>query len=335
MNRPLLYIFIMLGLLFGVTLAGLKLGTFNTDFPTVWNALFSFDPENPAHFAVLHLRLPRLLLAICVGGSLAFCGYLMQAMVNNALADPYILGTASGASFGASFCFFAFTNLTVFGIYLPPFAALVGSFVVTIVVVALGTRSGQLIPSQMLLAGIALTSLIGALTSLITFLSSSEGKLKSVIFWAMGGFEKASWESLPYPAVALVLAVVVFLFMEKRLNVLLLGPERAKMLGVNVAQTRWIILLTVSVVTGFAVALSGPVGFVGLIIPHVTRGLLGITGKMNLLFCALTGGLFMLICDLLSRIVFPPAGLPVGVVTSLFGVPFFVYLLLKKNYKFS
>ena len=140
---------------------------------------------------------------------------------------------------------------------------------------------------------------------------------------------------MPYPVVALLLAVVVFIFLQKRLNVLLLGPDRAQMLGVPVGQTRWIILLTVSVVTGFAVALSGPVGFVGLIIPHVTRSLLGITGKWNLIFCALTGGLFMLLCDLLARIVYPPAGLPVGVVTSFFGVPFFVYLLLKKNYKFS
>lgn len=316
-------------------IAGLQLGSFSTDFPTVWQAVFNYNPEDPTHYAILNLRLPRLLLAFCVGGSLAFCGYLMQAMVNNALADPYILGTASGASFGASFCFFALTNLTVFGIYLPPFAALLGSFIVTLVVVALGTRQGQLIPSQMLLAGIALTSLIGALTASITFLSDSESKLKSVVFWALGGFEKASWELLPYPAVALGLAVFIFLFLEKRLNVLLLGPDRARMLGVNVGQTRWIILCTVSVVTGFAVALSGPVGFVGLIVPHVTRGILGMVGKMNLVFCALTGGLFMLICDLLSRIIYPPAGLPVGVVTSFFGVPFFVYLLLKKNYKFS
>lgn len=335
MNRPLLYIFIMLLLTVGVTIAGLKLGSFSTDFPTVWNAIWHYNPEDPVHFAIINLRMPRLLLAICVGASLSFCGYLMQAMVNNALADPYILGTAAGASFGASFCFFALTNLTLYGIYLPPFAALVGSFTVTLLVVMLGSRRGQLIPSQMLLAGIALTSLIGAFTSLFTFLSDSESKLRSVIFWAMGGFEKANWEYLPYPVVALLLAVVVFIFLQKRLNVLLLGPDRAQMLGVPVGQTRWIILLTVSVVTGFAVALSGPVGFVGLIIPHVTRSLLGITGKWNLIFCALTGGLFMLLCDLLARIVYPPAGLPVGVVTSFFGVPFFVYLLLKKNYKFS
>ena len=173
MNRPLFYILIILFLTFGVLLAGLKLGSFFTDFDTVWNAVFNYNPEDPAQFAVVNLRLPRLLLAICVGASLSFCGYLMQAMVNNALADPYILGTASGASFGASFCFFALTNLTVFGIYLPPFAALLGSFAVTLIVVALGTRQGQLIPSQMLLAGIALTSLIGALTASFTFLSDS------------------------------------------------------------------------------------------------------------------------------------------------------------------
>jgi iron complex transport system permease protein len=333
--RPVVFISLALLLLLGIILAGLQLGSFSTDSATVFDAFFNYDPENSAHFAIINLRLPRLLLALCVGGSLAFSGYLMQAMVNNALADPYILGTASGASFGASFCFFALTDLSLFGIYLPPFAALAGAFTVTLIVVALGSQRGQLIPSQMLLAGIAITSLVGACTALFTFLSDSEGKLKSVVFWAMGGFEKASWEYLPYPAVALASAVFVFAFLQKRLNILLLGPDRARMLGVEVGQTRWIILVTVSVVTGFAVALSGPVGFVGLIIPHLTRSILGVTGKLNLIFCAITGAVFMLCCDLLSRVVYPPAGLPVGVVTSFFGVPFFVYLLLKKNYKFN
>jgi iron complex transport system permease protein len=318
-----------------LVLAGLLIGSFYTDLPTVFEAIFHYKPEDPTHFSIINLRLPRLLLALCVGGSLAFSGYLMQAMVNNALADPYILGTASGASFGASFCFFAFTDLTLFGLYLPPFAALAGAFLVTMLVVALGSQKGQLIPSQMLLAGIAITSLVGAFTSLLTFLSESEGKLKSVVFWAMGGFEKAGWDYLPYPAVALLLAVFVFMFLQKRLNILLLGPERARMLGVEVGQTRWLILLTVSVVTGFAVALSGPVGFVGLIMPHFTRGVLGVTGKYNLVFCAVAGAGFMLLCDLLSRLLYPPAGFPVGVITSFFGVPFFVYLLLKKNYKFN
>jgi iron complex transport system permease protein len=314
---------------------GLQVGTFEADLGTISNAFFHYDPDNTTHYAIVHLRLPRLLLALVVGASLAFCGYLMQAMVNNGLADPYLLGTASGASLGAVIVFFGFVEMTIAGIYMPPVFALMGAFVVTLVVVMLGYRKRQLIPAQLLLAGIAISSLVTAMVGLLTFLSDSEGKLRSVIFWSMGSFERASWTMLPYPATALGVALFLFAFMQKQLNILLLGADRAQALGVQVVQTRWAILATVSIVTGFAVATSGPIGFVGLIIPHVTRGLMGATGKANLLFCAFIGAFFMLLCDLLSRLLYPPAGLPIGIITSFFGVPFFVYLLSRKNYKFS
>ncbi|MFD2248050.1 FecCD family ABC transporter permease [Pontibacter ruber] len=331
----LLYFIVALLLLLAVLLLGLQVGSFESDLSTIAEAFLNYNPDNTTHYAIVHLRLPRLLLALVVGASLAFCGYLMQAMVNNGLADPYLLGTASGASLGAVIVFFGFVDVVVAGIYMPPVFALLGAFIVTLVVVILGYRKRQLIPAQLLLAGIAISSLVTAIVGLLTFLSDSEGKLKSVIFWSMGSFERASWELLPYPTVALLLALGLFVFLQKQLNILLLGQERAQALGVQVAHTRWAILATVSVVTGFAVATSGPIGFVGLIVPHVTRGLMGTTGKTNLLFCAFIGGLFMLLCDLLSRIIYPPAGLPIGIITSFFGVPFFVYLLSRKNYKFS
>ncbi|WP_439879926.1 FecCD family ABC transporter permease [Pontibacter sp. MBLB2868] len=328
------YFLLALLLIAVVLLLGLQVGSFDADMNTVIDALFAYNADNTTHYAIVHLRLPRLVLALVVGGSLAFCGYLMQAMVNNGLADPYLLGTASGASLGAVIVFFGFVDASIAGIYMPPVFALLGAFAVTLVVIALGYRKRQLIPAQLLLAGIALSSLVAAIVGLLTFLSDSEGKLKSVIFWSMGSFERASWDLVPYPTVVLGLALAFFFFYQKQLNILLLGEERAQALGVRVARTRWVILITVSVVTGFAVATSGPIGFVGLIIPHVTRGLLGATGKSNLLFCAFVGGFFMLICDLLSRIIYPPAGLPIGIITSFFGVPFFVYLLFKKNYNF-
>ncbi|WP_299760075.1 iron ABC transporter permease [uncultured Pontibacter sp.] len=328
------YFILALLLILVVMLLGLQVGSFDTDAATILQVFSNYNPADTTHFAILHLRLPRLLLALTVGASLAFCGYLMQAMVNNGLADPYLLGTASGASLGAVIVFFGFVPMTVAGLYLPPVFALAGAFLVTLVVVILGYRKRQIIPAQLLLAGIALSSLVTSIVGLLTFLSDSEGKLRSVVFWSMGSFERASWEMVPYPAAALLAALLLFIFYQKQLNILLLGEERAQALGIQVAQTRWVILATVSVVTGFAVATSGPIGFVGLIIPHVTRGLLGATGKGNLLLCAFIGGLFMLVCDLLSRIIYPPAGLPIGIITSFFGVPFFVYLLFKKNYNF-
>ncbi|RIJ33410.1 iron ABC transporter permease [Pontibacter oryzae] len=328
------YIILALLLILVVLMLGLQVGSFKTNFATIADTFLNYNPNNTTQYAILHLRLPRLLLALVVGASLAFCGYLMQAMVNNGLADPYLLGTASGASLGAVIVFFGFVPISVAGIYLPPVFALAGAFLVTLVVVVLGYRKRQIIPSQLLLAGIALSSLVTAVVGLLTFLSDSEGKLKSVIFWSMGSFERASWSLVPYPSMALLLALLFFVFYQKELNILLLGEERAQAMGIRVARTRWVILATISVVTGFAVATSGPIGFVGLIVPHVTRGLLGITGRTNLLFCAFIGGLFMLLCDLISRIIYPPAGLPIGIITSFFGVPFFVYLLFKKNYNF-
>ncbi|WP_233555691.1 FecCD family ABC transporter permease [Pontibacter oryzae] len=334
MMRQSSYIILALLLILVVLMLGLQVGSFKTNFATIADTFLNYNPNNTTQYAILHLRLPRLLLALVVGASLAFCGYLMQAMVNNGLADPYLLGTASGASLGAVIVFFGFVPISVAGIYLPPVFALAGAFLVTLVVVVLGYRKRQIIPSQLLLAGIALSSLVTAVVGLLTFLSDSEGKLKSVIFWSMGSFERASWSLVPYPSMALLLALLFFVFYQKELNILLLGEERAQAMGIRVARTRWVILATISVVTGFAVATSGPIGFVGLIVPHVTRGLLGITGRTNLLFCAFIGGLFMLLCDLISRIIYPPAGLPIGIITSFFGVPFFVYLLFKKNYNF-
>lgn len=333
-RRLLLLPGIVLALLL-ITALGLRVGSFAVSFPDLLQALWAYDPGNQVHFALVHLRLPRLLLAFLVGGSLAFSGYLMQAMVNNALADPYILGTASGASLGASLSLGGFVASTWAGLYLPPLFALAGAFAVTLLVIALGYRQGQLVPAQLLLAGIAVSSLLTAMISLLTFLSGSESALRSILFWSMGDFGRASWDLLPYPALALALALTLFHFLQKELNILLLGAHRAATLGVSVARTRWIILGTVSVVTGCAVALAGSVGFVGLIVPHVTRGLLGLTHKDNLWGCVALGGGFMMLCDILTRVIYPPAGLPIGIITSFIGVPFFVYLLLKKSYKFN
>ncbi|TXK48917.1 iron ABC transporter permease [Pontibacter qinzhouensis] len=329
------YVVLALLLMLLVLLLGLLVGSFETDISLLADTFLRYDPDNLTHFSILHLRLPRLVLALVVGASLAFCGYLMQAMVNNGLADPYLLGTASGASLGAVIVFSGFVPITILGFYMPSLFALLGALGSTLLVILLGYRKGQLIPTQLILAGVALSSLAMAFVSLLTFLSDSESKLKSVVFWSMGSFERAGWTTLMYPSLALLLGLLLFAFLQKQLNILLLGADRAQALGVQVAQTRWLILVTVSIITGFAVATSGSIGFVGLIVPHVTRALMGASGKANLWFCAFVGGFFMLLCDLLSRLLYPPVGLPIGIITSFFGVPFFVYLLSRKNYKFS
>ncbi|RSK23909.1 FecCD family ABC transporter permease [Hymenobacter metallilatus] len=318
-------------LLLGLLVVGLRVGSYETDFALLGRTLLHYNPQEPAQLVLVELRLPRLLLALLAGAALALSGYLMQLMVNNPLADPYLLGTASGGALGASITFAFVPVLMMGGLYLPPLAALGGALGVTLLVVVIGSRRGRIVPAQLLLAGVALSSLTTALGGLLTFLAATEEKLRTITFWALGGFERASWAILPYPAVTLVVGLVALWLLQKDLNLLLLGEERAAALGLPVARTRWLLLLIASGLTGCAVALCGPIGFVGLVIPHITRWLLGTVRRGNLLFCALLGGTFMVFCDLLARLLYPPAGLPVGLVTALFGVPFFVYLLRKQG----
>ena len=313
---------------------GLRVGSYTTSYGFILNTFRHYDPADPAQLALVELRLPRLLLALLAGASLAVSGYLLQTLVTNSLADPYLLGTASGASLGAIASYVLVPSLTLAGVYLPPVAALAGAFGATVLVVALGTRQGKVLPAPLLLAGVAVGAvgaLAAAVGSLLTFLAAPEGSLRSVVFWAFGSFERAGWSVLPWPAAVLGSSLVVLAFLQKDLNLLLLGEERAAALGLPVAARRWLLVGLAAALTGGVVALCGPVGFVGLLVPHLTRGLLGTTGRYNLLGCAVLGGAFLLACDLLARGLYPPAGLPVGLVTALFGVPFFVYLLRRKG----
>ena len=318
--RPLRWLAAGLVLVLALLMLGLRVGSYTTSYGFILNTFRHYNPADPAQLALVELRLPRLLLALLAGASLAVSGYLLQTLVTNPLADPYLLGTASGASLGAIAAYVLVPSLTLAGVYLPPVAALAGAFGATVLVVALGTRQGKILPAPLLLAGVAVGALAAAVGSLLTFLASPEGSLRSVVFWAFGSFERAGWSVLPYPAAVLGISLVVLAFLQKDLNLLLLGEERAAALGLPVAARRWLLVGLAAALTGGVVALCGPVGFVGL---------LGTTGRYNLLGCAVLGGAFLLACDLLARLLYPPAGLPVGLVTALFGVPFFVYLLRK------
>ncbi|GAB3837263.1 FecCD family ABC transporter permease [Hymenobacter jeollabukensis] len=333
MSRRAPLLLLGLGLLAAaLLLVGLRIGSVaGADYATFWQALGHYDADNPAHVVLIELRLPRLLLALLAGGGLALSGYLMQAMVNNPLADPYLLSTASGASLGALVINILLPTASAVTPWLVPLGCLAGAVGATLLVIGLGSRRGRLVPSQLLLAGVALSSLLNALGGLITFRAQTDSQLRAAISWGLGSLERAGWPLLGGPAVAVLLGMVAAWLLRRHLNVLLLGEERAAALGLDVGRTRWLLLLVSSGITAGVVALCGPLGFVGLIVPHATRGLLGVTGRLNVVFCALLGGTFLLGCDLLARLLNPPAGLPVGLVTALFGVPFFVYLLRKKG----
>jgi iron complex transport system permease protein len=316
-------------------LVGLRLGSYDTS----WGDLLSSVTHpgarveaDPVAFVIWELRLPRLLLAAVAGGALALSGYLLQATVANDLADPYLVGTAAGASLGAVGCYALLPGGGWWaGVYVPPVAAFVGGLGATVLVLALGTRRGRIDPPTLILAGVALSSFLGALTGLLTFLAAqNESALRAVVFWAFGGFERADWPTLVYPAGALVLGLLVALARRRVLPLLLLGDERAASLGVATTRERLLLLSTAALLTATTVALTGPIGFVGLLVPHAARRLVGAVHPAAPLLAALLGAGLLVACDDLARVLYPPAGLPVGLVTSLVGVPFFLSLLRKK-----
>lgn len=332
--RNSLFLVIFFISLIGLFLLGLQVGSFDINYDVIFKSIYSYNPLDKLHYIIINLRMPRLILAFLVGAALAFSGYLMQAMVNNPLAEPFILGTASGASLGASMVYLILPP-TLINIFLPSIFAFAGAMGVTLIAIMVAYQKGQLMPTKLLLTGVALSSLTVSLISLMIFFSNDESKLKTVIFWSMGSFELARWDYIPLLAITLIVIVLLFSFLNKQLNILLLGESRSVNLGLNIVKLRWMILIAASLVTGFSVATCGPIGFVGLMVPHFVRGIFGVNGRYNILYTALLGGLFMLICDIVSRKIYPPAGIPIGIITSFLGIPFFVYLLSKKNYRFN
>ena len=247
-RRPVLWLALGLVLLLALLLLGLR--SYVTSYSFILNTLRHYDSTDPTQLVLVQLRLPRLLLALLAGASLVVSGYLLQTLVTNPLADPYLLGTASGASLGTIASYVLVPSLTVAGVYLPPVATLIGAFAATVLVVALGTRRDRILPAPLLLAGVAVGALAAALGSLLTFLASPEGSLRSIVFWAFGSFERAGWDVLPYPAAALGISLVVLVFLQKDLNLLLLGEERAAALGLPVARRRWLLVLLAAGLTG-------------------------------------------------------------------------------------
>lgn len=188
-----------------VFVAGLKSGSIQTDISDIWNAIFHYSPQDTTSYVILHLRIPRLLAAFLTGGALALSGYLLQSLVNNPLADPYILGTASGASLGVNLSFLGIIPWLAESMFSTSIAAFLGAFGVTLLAVMVAYEKGRINPSRLLLAGVALSSLMVAITSFLIFVFSTDNKLKKVIFWSMGSIDAASWNKIPLLAFTLII----------------------------------------------------------------------------------------------------------------------------------
>jgi len=285
-----------------------------------------------AELILSQIRMPRTLLGLAVGMVLALCGVAMQGLFRNPLADPGLVGVSSGAALGAALAIVggaAFGGLPeAFAPYLLSACAFVGGLLVTALVYRLGRRDGQTHVATMLLAGIALTALAGAAIGLFTYLAD-DATLRTLTFWNLGSLNGASYARL-WPLLLATLAVALWLPRRARaLNALLLGESEARHLGFDVERLKRELVFCTALGVGAAVAAAGLIGFIGQVVPHLMRLLVGPDHRLLLPASALAGASLLLLADLVARLALAPAELPIGIVTALIGAPFFLYLLVR------
>ena len=297
--------------------------------------LVQSDVAEQTRLIVESIRLPRTLLGVLVGSSLAIGGAAMQGLFRNPLADPSIIGVSSGAALGAAIA------IVLGGMLLSDFPALIqnysvsllafiGSCLTTLLVYKMGTTSNGTSVATMLLAGVAITALAGAGLGVLTYISD-DATLRNLTFWQMGSIAGATWNSVLICLSLLAPVVLLLCRYGSVLNAMLLGESEARHLGINVQRSKLILILLTALVVGVSVSVAGVIGFVGLVVPHLIRLMVGPDHKVLLPASAMLGGTLLLLADMVARVIVSPAELPIGIVTALMGAPFFISLLWQQR----
>ncbi|QPR66731.1 iron ABC transporter permease [Lysinibacillus sp. FSL H8-0500] len=305
---------------------GAAIGSVHIPFEVLWNQTVDETAAN----IFWKIRLPRVLLAGLVGASLAIAGAAFQGLLKNPLADPYTLGVSSGASVGAVMTIFFSISIPMAGLYALPIFSMLGAILTMIIVMTFARAVDRSLKMEtLILTGVIFSSFLGSLISLMIALSGEE--LRQVVSWLLGSVSMRGW---PYVQMIIPFVLIgsLMLWTQRReLNVLLYGEERAKHLGVNVKRSKYLILAGGSMLTGAAVAVSGTIGFVGLVVPHMTRMIWGADHRHVLPLSFLNGATLLIICDLVARTIILPRELPIGVITAFIGAPVFSYIFYKQR----
>ncbi|MDM5327294.1 iron chelate uptake ABC transporter family permease subunit [Neobacillus sp. CF12] len=325
--------FLLLSILLGISIGTVSVPIF-TILQIMMSKLFGFislDQIDPMFSSiVLNIRLPRVILAGLVGASLAIAGAAFQGLLRNPLADPYTLGVSSGASVGAVLTLFFQLSIPIIGSFTLPLLSILFSWVTIFLVLAFARKIERSMKVEtIILTGIIFSSFLGAIISLMIALTGDE--LRQIIGWLLGSVSMRGWEYIKIILPFFILGSTILLFNAKELNAMSFGEERAHHLGVNVQRRKLIILTAGSILTGAAVAVSGTIGFVGLVIPHLSRLLWGPDHRHLLPLSIITGSGFLILADLLSRTIISPTELPIGVITALIGAPVFAIILLQRK----
>ncbi len=289
---------------------------------------------NPFHLndiekeILISIRLPRIIVAALMGMALGASGAILQGILRNPLADPYILGISSGSALTATFGLLS--GLYLFGKFTIPLTAFFGASVVSVMVGAFGWKQGRLLPERLLLAGVGLSFLFYAILMLLISISSYEG-IRRAVLWIFGDLSIADWSLIPYGLVFIIAGLYISISRAKALNALILGDELAHSLGFSVHKERFLLFVAVSLMTSASVSLGGTIGFIGLLIPHIVRFIAGADNRILIPVSAFCGGAFLCLADLIGRSVMPPMEIPSGIITAIIGSPYFLYLLRKRD----
>ena len=315
---------LLLILLIAAALVSISIGASKIPLSQILLALKQRDPSSKTFQILSFVRIPRTIAAILAGCSLSLSGAILQSVLNNSLASPNIIGVNSGAGFLTVFISAFFPA----SLYLAPLAAFAGGLIAVLIVFAIAQKTGA---SRMsiVLSGIAVSSFIGAMTDTVLTLHSDSAIDRAVFL--IGGFSGVTTERMTYPAIFIITGLIIALVFSYDMNILTLGDETAKSLGLSVGKLRFVFLGLAALLAGSAISFAGLLGFVGLIVPHAARFFVGYDNRFLLPVCALLGSIFTLCCDILARVLFAPFEIPVGIIMSFLGGPFFIYLLLKRR----
>jgi iron complex transport system permease protein len=307
-------------------LASLLTGPVRTSGTDLLDFMSGRNPSLSTIF--IELRLSRAALAMLVGAALALSGAILQGYFQNPMADPFVVGASSGASFGAVLCLYLGINITVVGFSLQSVFAFAAGFGLVSFVYAISRRKENYRLEALLLTGIAAGAMASALTSFMLFMKADS--FEQAVFWLLGSFALADWRQVWVIAPYVLLGLAASQWLAKDMNLLVMGDETARSLGCPVERVRGIFLALATLLAALSVSASGVIGFVGLVVPHWVRILIGPDHRRLFAYSALAGGVFLVFCDLLARTVLSPTELPIGVITAAVGAPFFIYLLNRK-----
>jgi iron complex transport system permease protein len=330
---------VLLPLLAVVLLAGIGIGSTSIAWPTVVRVIeFKLLPSSWASsLSVSHadevivwlIRMPRVVVAFFVGAGLASAGVVMQGLFRNPLAEPGIVGAGAGAVLGGVISFVAGWNAR--SVMTLPAMAMLGALLALALVYAMATRGGVTPAATLLLAGVAANALLGAASSLLISLNIVNWQIaQDIVFWMMGGLDARTWTHVWLCAPFVIIGVLAAVIQTRDLDLLQLGEETAASFGVEVESSKRMLTLTAAILTGAAVAVAGLISFVGLLVPHGVRLILGPSNRALLLASAISGGAFLVLCDILARTLHPPTEIRLGIVTSLLGGPLFIFLLFRQ-----